>query len=353
MLPTIAWKNNKVIMIDQRKLPAKEEYVTHSNYRQVASSIKSLLVRGAPAIGVAAAMGVALAGLGAKAKKWSGFVKEMKKALAVLRASRPTAVNLFWACDRMEKLMLRYSFMPVADIKKLLVKEALLIEKEDIRTNRRMAEYGSKLFKKGSTIMTICNTGALATAGIGTAFGVLHRLHKKGMKINVIACETRPVLQGARLTAWELKKNRIPFRLITDNMAGIIMSRGIVDGVIAGADRITANGDTANKIGTYQLAILARHFGIPFYICAPYSTVDLKLKSGKQIPIEERNPDEVTHIFGVPTAPKGIKVYNPAFDVTENRLISGIITEKGVIRQPYSKNLRLNSKKQFRAGKKM
>ncbi|MEI7904498.1 MAG: S-methyl-5-thioribose-1-phosphate isomerase [Candidatus Firestonebacteria bacterium] len=340
MLPSIAWKNNKIVMIDQRKLPFREIYVAHSSYKQVAESIKCLLVRGAPAIGVAAAMGVALAARKASSKKWAGFIKEMKEALSVLRASRPTAVNLFWACDRMERVLLKNSFMPVADIKKILLREALLIEKEDLATNRKIADNGFKLFKKGSAIMTICNTGELATAGVGTAFGVLANLHKKGKKIKVLACETRPVLQGARLTAWELKRNNIPFKLITDNMAGFLMSRGFVDGVIAGADRITANGDTANKIGTYQLAILANHFKIPFYIAAPYSTVDLKMKRGSRIPIEERNPEEVTHIFGVPTAPAGIKVHNPAFDVTNSRLITGIITEKGVIRSPYIVNLK-------------
>jgi len=340
MLPTVAWKNNRVVMIDQRKLPGKEVYFKCKNYKEVVYCIKTLAVRGAPAIGVAAAYGVAVAAVKAKAKSKIKFYEEMAYAIAELRASRPTAVNLFWALDRMTAKLVSLENLPVEQIKKGLVAEAKLIEKQDVAINGKMAKNGAKLFKKGSTIMTICNTGVLATAGVGTAFGVLNEAHKQGKKISVVACETRPLLQGSRLTAWELKRAGIPFRLITDNMACYIMSQGSIKGVIAGADRITANGDTANKIGTYMLAVLAKNFKIPFYICAPKSTVDLKLKSGKLIPIEERKSKEVTEIQGVKTAPDGIKVYNPAFDVTPNELIAGIITEAGVVKPPFSKNLK-------------
>src|SRR3989339_313027 len=321
MLPTVAWKNNLVVMIDQRKLPGKEVYIQCRNYKQVVYCIKTLAVRGAPAIGVAAAYGVALAAVRSKAKDKIKFYKEMAYAIEELRRSRPTAVNLFWALDRMTAKLVSLEKLHVKKIIKELINEA-------------------KLFKKGSTIMTICNTGVLATAGIGTAFGVLNEAHKQGKKISVVACETRPLLQGSRLTAWELKRAGIPFKLITDNMACHIMSKGFVKGVIAGADRITANGDTANKIGTYMLAVLAKNFRIPFFICAPKSTIDLKLKSGRLIPIEERKSKEVTEIQGVKTAPDDTKVFNPAFDVTPNELIAGIITEAGVVKPPFIKNLK-------------
>ncbi|OGF46527.1 MAG: S-methyl-5-thioribose-1-phosphate isomerase [Candidatus Firestonebacteria bacterium RIFOXYC2_FULL_39_67] len=340
MLPTVAWKNNLVVMIDQRKLPGKEVYIQCRNYKQVVYCIKTLAVRGAPAIGVAAAYGVALAAVRSKAKDKIKFYKEMAYAIEELRRSRPTAVNLFWALDRMTAKLVSLEKLHVKKIIKELIKEAKLIEKQDIAINAHMAKNGAKLFKKGSTIMTICNTGVLATAGIGTAFGVLNEAHKQGKKISVVACETRPLLQGSRLTAWELKRAGIPFKLITDNMACHIMSKGFVKGVIAGADRITANGDTANKIGTYMLAVLAKNFRIPFFICAPKSTIDLKLKSGRLIPIEERKSKEVTEIQGVKTAPDDTKVFNPAFDVTPNELIAGIITEAGVVKPPFIKNLK-------------
>ncbi|MFH1074156.1 MAG: S-methyl-5-thioribose-1-phosphate isomerase [Candidatus Firestonebacteria bacterium] len=340
MLPTVAWKNNSVVMIDQRKLPGKEVYIKCKNYKEVVYCIKTLAVRGAPAIGVAAAYGVAVAAYRAKAKEKIRFYKEMAYAIEELRKSRPTAVNLFCALDRMTAKLVSLEKFPVGKIKEEVLKEAKLIEKQDVAINTRMAKNGAKLFKNGSTVMTICNTGVLATAGVGTAFGVLNEAHKQGKKINVVACETRPLLQGSRLTAWELKRAGIPFRLITDNMACHIMSKGFINGVIAGADRITANGDTANKIGTYMLAVLAKNFKIPFYICAPKSTIDLKLKSGGLIPIEERKSTEVTELQGVKTAPEGIKVYNPAFDVTPNELIAGIITEACVVRPPYGKNLK-------------
>jgi len=340
MLPTVAWKNNSVVMIDQRKLPGKEIYLKCTNYKEVVSAIKTLAVRGAPAIGVAAAYAAALASVKSRAKTKIEFYAEMAYALEELRKSRPTAVNLFWALDRMTAKLVSLEKLPVEKIKKELLVEAKLIEKEDIAVNTQMAKNGAKLFKKGAAIMTICNTGVLATAGVGTAFGVLNAAHKQGKKIKVVACETRPLLQGSRLTAWELKRAGIPFKLITDNMACHIMSKGVVNAVIAGADRITANGDTANKIGTYMLAVLAKNFGLPFYICAPKSTIDLKLSSGDLIHIEERKALEVTELHGVRTAPEGVKVYNPAFDVTPHDLITGIITEAGVVRPPYRKNLK-------------
>ncbi len=340
MLPTVAWKNNTAVMIDQRRLPGQEVYINCKNYRQVVDCIKTLAVRGAPAIGVAAAYGTALAVLRAKSRDKTKFYKEVAFAIEELRQSRPTAVNLFWALDRMTAKIIALYKLSLPEIKKQIVKEARLIEKQDILINTRMAKNGAKLLRKGSTVMTICNTGVLATAGVGTAFGVLNEAHKQGRKISVVACETRPLLQGSRLTAWELKRAGIPFRLITDNMSCYIMSKGLIQGVIAGADRITANGDTANKIGTYMLAVLAKNFKIPFYICAPTSTIDITLSSGKLIPIEERKAEEVTGLQGVKTAPDKIKVYNPAFDVTPHELITGIITEKGVIRPPFTGKLK-------------
>ena len=340
MLPTVAWKNNAVVMIDQRLLPGKEVYIRCRNYKQVVYCIKTLAVRGAPAIGVAAAFGVALAVLRAKAKDKIRFYNEVAFAIEELRQSRPTAVNLFWALDKMTAKLLSLEGFSLFQIKAKILKEARLIEKQDIIINTKMAKNGAKLLKKGSTIMTICNTGVLATAGVGTAFGVLNEAHKQGKRISVVACETRPLLQGSRLTAWELKRAGIPFRLITDNMACYIMSKGFIKGVIAGADRITANGDTANKIGTYMLGVLAKNFKVPFYICAPTSTIDIALKTGNLIPIEERKAEEVTSFRGVKSAPDKIKVYNPAFDVTPNELITGIITEKGVVRPPYTKSLK-------------
>ncbi|MFH1823885.1 MAG: S-methyl-5-thioribose-1-phosphate isomerase [Candidatus Firestonebacteria bacterium] len=339
MLPSIQWKNNSVVMIDQRKLPFKEVYVRVKTFKEVAECIKKLVIRGAPAIGIASSLGFALAGLKSKAKNFNTFYKDLKIALKVLKKSRPTAVNLFWALDRMEKVLLLHKDKPVKSIKKILIKEALKIEKEDIKMNAKMANNGAKLFLEDDTILTICNTGALATGGIGTAFGIINTLHKNGKKIKVIVCETRPVLQGARLTAWELKKAKIPFKLITDNMAGYLMSKSLVSAVLVGADRIASNGDTANKIGTYTLAVLANFHKIPFYVAAPTSTIDLSLKSGMEIVVEERNPEEVTCVLNKRITPKGIKVYNPAFDITPNALIAGIITEKRVVYLPYKKNV--------------
>lgn len=340
MLPSIQWKNNSIIVIDQRKLPHEEVYIKCNNFKEVAECIKKLVIRGAPLIGIASAMGFALAALKSKAKSFGLLYKDLKIASEVLRKSRPTAVNLFWALDRMEKILLFHKDKPVSEIKTILVKSALAIEKEDIKINRKIAINGIKLFQNGDTILTICNTGYLATGGVGTAFGIINALHKKHKNIKVIVCETRPILQGARLTAWELIRTKIPFKLITDNMAGYLMSKGIISGVIVGADRITANGDVANKIGTYTLAVLANFHKIPFYVAAPTSSIDISLKTGRKIPIEERDSKEVTYILGKRIAPEGTKVYNPAFDITPNFLVTAIITENGVIYPPYIKNLK-------------
>jgi methylthioribose-1-phosphate isomerase len=339
MLPAIEWRNDKVILMDQRELPAKEKYLKLNDYRDVSEAIKVLAIRGAPAIGIAAAMAVALAAIKSKAKSSELLLKEVRKASEHIKKSRPTAVNLFWAVDRMNRVLENNSNKSPDEIREILKLEALAIEKEDIETNIKIASYGSFLFNNNDVIMTICNTGALATGGVGTAFGVIKAAYKRLENVSVVACETRPVLQGARLTAWELKKNNIPFRLITDNMAGHMMNVSKIDAVIAGADRIALNGDSANKIGTYQLAVLAAHHKIPFYIAAPVSTIDFSIQNGSLITIEERDPSEVTSVLGRRIAPKEIKVFNPAFDVTPAGLIKGIITEKGAAYYPFAKTI--------------
>ena len=339
MIKTIFWKNNTVVMIDQKALPAVERQVVCSNYRQVIAAIKDLTVRGAPAIGVAAAMGAAL-GAQAFARepsekfqiKFNGICDEIAKA-------RPTARNLFWALERMKQYLDDAILSGKQNLAAELVKEAKRICAEDIDINRQMGRHGSKLFTDGDNILTHCNAGALATAGYGTALGVIRAACEQGKKLHVYVDETRPVLQGARLTAWEMKKEKIPATLITDNMAGFLMQRGKIDKIIVGADRIAANGDTANKIGTYSLAVLAKAHRIPFYIAAPLSTFDFSLKTGAAIPIEERQADEVTCFRGVQVAPRGMKVYNPAFDVTPAKLISAIITEKGILTRPYGRSI--------------
>ena len=339
MIKTIFWKNNTVVMIDQKALPAVERQVVCSNYRQVIAAIKDLTVRGAPAIGVAAAMGAAL-GAQALARepsekfqiKFNGICDEIAKA-------RPTARNLFWALERMKQYLDDAILSGKQNLAAELVKEAKRICAEDIDINRQMGRHGSKLFTDGDNILTHCNAGALATAGYGTALGVIRAACEQGKKLHVYVDETRPVLQGARLTAWEMQKEKIPATLITDNMAGFLMQRGKIDKIIVGADRIAANGDTANKIGTYSLAVLAKAHRIPFYIAAPLSTFDFSLKTGAAIPIEERQADEVTCFRGVQVAPRGMKVYNPAFDVTPAKLISAIITEKGILTRPYGRSI--------------
>ncbi|HLC18393.1 MAG TPA: S-methyl-5-thioribose-1-phosphate isomerase [Thermodesulfobacteriota bacterium] len=339
MFKTIEWKKDGVVMIDQRLLPDKEVYRTYKDYRGVARGIKTMVIRGAPAIGVAGAMGVALGAKKIRAREIKKFKREFEKIAKHMASTRPTAVNLFWGIERMRGVLSRNEDRPVEEIKKRLVEEAITIHDEDIEINKRIGKNGSRLLKKDSTVLTHCNAGALATAGYGTALGVIRGAVERGKNIRVLADETRPFLQGTRLTAWELKKDNIDVTLITDNMAGHMMKEGLVDAVVVGADRIASNGDVANKIGTYTVAILAREHGIPFYVAAPLSTIDLNIKSGSEIPIEERDTREVTHIKGKRIAPRGIKVRNPVFDVTPNRLVTAIITEKGVVRRPYKTNI--------------
>ena len=329
----IEWLGNKLKIIDQTQLPGKVAFVELRDYAEVAAAIKDMKVRGAPAIGVAAAYGIALGAQNIKAENKSRFVSEFDRILQAFAAARPTAVNLFRAIDRMKKVVETTNDIP--KIKQALIGEAKAIHADEEVAQERLSQLGAELIKDESTVLTHCNTGPLATAGYGTALGVIKAAAKQGKKIDVIATETRPLLQGARLTAWELMQENIPVTLITDSMAGYFMSRLKVNCVIVGADRIAANGDTANKIGTYTLAVLAKENGIPFYVAAPTSTIDLSLSSGDQIPIEKRNPAEVTHIGGIRLAPKGVKAANPAFDVTPHKYITAIITEKGIIRKPY------------------
>lgn len=340
MFKTVEWKKSGVVMIDQRLLPGKEVYRTYKDYKGVARAIKDMVVRGAPAIGVSAAMGVALGAIKIKAKEINAFRKEFDRVAKLMASTRPTAVNLFWAIERMKRVVEDNRKRGVEEIKRRLVNEARSIHAEDIRINRLMGKHGANLLKSGHTVLTHCNAGALATAGYGTALGVIRGAVERGKKIKVFADETRPFLQGARLTAWELKKDNIDVTLITDSMAGYIMKKGLIDAVIVGADRIAANGDVANKIGTYTVALLAREHKIPFYVAAPISTIDLNIKHGDSIPIEERNGAEVTHLKGRRIAPIGVKVRNPAFDVTPNKFVTAIITEKGVVRRPYKTGLK-------------
>jgi methylthioribose-1-phosphate isomerase len=337
-LKPLEWKNNRLILLDQTRLPGEEIYLEISDYQQVVSAIKCLAVRGAPAIGVAAAYGIVLGALQIKAKTKPEFLAELKIVLKNLAASRPTARNLFWAIEQMNRKIEAEN--DVETLKKSLIEEAIRIHSEQMEADLQMAKLGATLFKNGDTILTHCNTGPLATAGFGTALGVIKQAFNQLQNIQVIATETRPLLQGARLTAFELKKAGVPFTLITDSMSGSFMRRGKINAVIVGADRIAANGDTANKIGTYSLAVLAKAHNLPFYIAAPTSTIDLSIASGAEIVIEERNPDEVTCIRGIRTAPQDIQIANPAFDVTPSKYITAIVTEKAIIRRPYLKGLR-------------
>jgi len=339
MFKTIEWKNNMVVMIDQRLLPNEEVYRTYMDFLDVAEAIREMVIRGAPAIGVAAAMGIALGAIDVKSKERKEFVKQFNHICNVMAHTRPTAVNLFWAIDRMKRVVKENPKLKADELKERLVEEAKRVYEEDIEINRQMGRHGSKLIKNRATVLTHCNAGALATAGYGTALGVIRAAIEEGKKIKVFADETRPFLQGSRLTAWELMKDGIDTTLITDNMSGYIMKKGLIDAVIVGADRIAANGDVANKIGTYSVAVLAKEHKIPFYVAAPISTIDLKIKSGDSIPIEERDIREVTHIKDIPIAPNAVKVKNPAFDVTPNRFVTAIITEKGIVRKPFGKNL--------------
>jgi methylthioribose-1-phosphate isomerase len=342
MIKTLDWTDEGVVMIDQRRLPTEEVYPVFRTYAEVAQAIKEMVVRGAPAIGVAAAMGIALGARDTKTEDPTVFEREFDHICEVLGATRPTAVNLFWAIERMKNLYrsLRRDGVALAEIRMRLIKEAQRMHDEDIAINRAMGRHGAELIPDDATVLTHCNAGALATAGYGTALGVIRAAVEAGKRVAVFADETRPFLQGARLTAWELHKDQIPVTLITDNMAGHFMKAGRVDCVIVGADRIAANGDVANKIGTYSVAVLAKENNVPFYVAAPISTLDLSLKSGDEIPIEQRSEEEVSHVKGAQLAPAGIQIANPAFDVTPHRYVTAIITERGVARAPYEESLR-------------
>jgi methylthioribose-1-phosphate isomerase len=337
MIETIQWTDEGVVMIDQTVLPAEEKYVTCRTYQEVAEAIRGMVIRGAPAIGVAAGMGVAL---GVQQADESTLDSQFAHICDTLAATRPTAVNLFWAIDRMKRLYASLRGKPAADIRRRMAEEARLMREEDIAINRAIGRNGAALVPDGKTVLTHCNAGALATAGYGTALGVIRAACELGKKIDVFADETRPFLQGARLTVWELQQDHIPTTLITDNMAGHFMKSGRIGCVVVGADRIAANGDVANKVGTYSVAVLAKENGVPFFVAAPISTLDLTLASGEQIPIEQRAAAEVTHVFGRAVAPAGTSVQNPAFDVTPARYVTAIITESGVARAPYEESLR-------------
>ena len=337
---TIAWKDNRVVILDQRRLPEEEAYLECLDAHAVAEAIKAMAIRGAPAIGIAAAMGIALGALGIDKKDFTPFYQELSSICKTLKTARPTAINLRWALERMKGVCETNKEKAVEAIKGLLVKEALAILAEDIETNKRIGEQGKDLIHANDTILTHCNAGALATGGYGTALGVIRRAWQDKKGIKVIATETRPLMQGARLTAWGLTREGIPVTLIADNMVGYLMQQGEIDLCIVGADRIACNGDVANKIGTYTLAILAKEHGTPFYVAAPLSTFDRNTKTGKDIPIEERDASEVTTLGGRCLAPLGIKVRNPAFDVTPHRYVSAIITEKGVVKSPFEKSIR-------------
>ena len=337
---TIFWENNAVVLIDQNALPHKERYLRFTDYRDVVAAIKDLTIRGAPAIGVAAALGIALGTLKFSPKSKEDLKTAFYEICTQFSLTRPTARNLFWAIERMKKRFEEVLLSDLDEIKKALVEEAIRVCEEDIAINQRIGINGRSLIRDGDNILTHCNAGALATAGCGTALGVIRAAFEEGKKIHVFVDETRPVLQGARLTAWELKKENILATLIADNMAGFLMKQGKIDKIIVGADRIAANGDTANKIGTYSIAVLAKEHSISFYVAAPLSTIDISIQSGDDIPIEERNGDEITTIRGVKVAPEGVNVYNPAFDVTPHSLIAGFITEEGIISPPYKVNFK-------------
>ena len=338
---TIKWTNGAAKLIDQTKLPGKLIYIECRDVKRMWHAIKRLEVRGAPAIGVAAAFGVLLGIKNFKGSDRRKFDKYFEETCAYLATARPTAVNLFNMLDEMRAVVKMHAHVSVDDIKGLLHKRAIEIYEEDRQVCRAMGKNGAPLIKKNMRVLTVCNAGALATADYGTALGVMYAAKESGTKFSVYACETRPLLQGARLTSWELTREKIDTTLICDNMAATLMKQGKVDIIFTGADRVASNGDSANKIGTYMLAVLAKHHNIPFYIVAPKSTFDLKIKSGREIPIEERKPEEVTNIGGYITAPPSVKVYNPAFDVTDASLITGIVTEYGIIRAPFSKNIKI------------
>ncbi len=342
MIKTVEWTNEGVRMLDQRLLPTEEKYLILRSYEEIADAIKKMVVRGAPAIGVSAAMGLALGASQSVGTSIADLEYDFKFMCKVMEATRPTAVNLFWAVERMRAALLKAKTETnsVEEVKRLLVKEAMAIFDEDLASNRALGKFGGELIADGATVLTHCNAGALATAGdYGTALGVIRGAIDAGKRVAVIADETRPFLQGSRLTAWELAQDNIPVTVITDNMAGHVMKQGKVDCVVVGADRIAANGDTANKIGTYMVAVLAKQHNIPFYVAAPISTVDLNTPTGEEIPIEQRNAREVTHIGDQQLSPDGVAVHNFAFDVTPNEFIAAIITDRGVARAPYNESL--------------
>lgn len=334
---SIEWKDNKLVLIDQRYLPEKTIYIELKTVDEVAKAIKEMIVRGAPAIGVAAAYGIVLCAQ--RLSKNDDSVKELQKADDLLRSSRPTAVNLFWALDRMKKIWQEFNGS-LDDLKTILEKEAVNIEHEDVQINKQIAKNGAQLVPNDAKIIHHCNTGSLATVDYGTALGVIRYAHEIGKKIHVFLDETRPRLQGARLSAWEMKELGIPHTIIVDGASGLVMKKFKIDLVLVGADRIAANGDTANKIGTYNLAIVAKYHNVPFYVVAPTSTIDLKTLTGEDIPIEERDANEIRHIGDTWVAPQKSPVFNPAFDVTPAELIRGIVTEKGIVYPPFKENLR-------------
>jgi methylthioribose-1-phosphate isomerase len=339
----VKWSDAGVLMLDQRLLPTEEKWLTLKTFEEVAAGIKDMIVRGAPAIGVSAAYGVALGASQFIGTNIDDFEEEFDYICTEMAKARPTAVNLFWAIDRMKRTFnaAKADGKGITEIKQILIDDAKAIHEEDIEAQRLIAQFGGELLENDSVVLTHCNAGALATGGVwGTALGVIRGAVDQGKHISVLADETRPYLQGARLTAWELNEDDIPVTLITDNMSGHIMSRGDVQAVVVGSDRIAANGDVANKIGTYMVAVLAQRHGIPFYVAAPLSTVDMNCPTGAEIPIEERDKREITHIKDVQLAPEGIGVSNYAFDVTPNDLVTAIITEKGVARAPYTESLR-------------
>ena len=339
MIQTLEWADNGVRFIDQTKLPTKETYVTCETHEQVADVIRTMVVRGAPAIGVAAAMGIALGVKNSKAETVADLKRELDQICDIIGKTRPTAVNLFWAIRRMQEKFERVRIRPLAQIKQDLIEESKRMYAEDIAANQAMGRHGATLMPSEGGVLTHCNAGALATAGYGTALGVIRAAVEQGKKIHVYADETRPFLQGSRLTAWELMKDGIPTTVISDNMAGAVMKQGKIGAIVVGADRIAANGDVANKIGTYTVAILAKEHGIPFYVAAPISTVDLECPDGGSIPIEQRNAKEITHIAGRQMTPEGVSIENPAFDVTPAKYVTAIITERGIARAPYEESL--------------
>ncbi len=339
MIQTLEWTEQGVRFIDQTKLPTEETYVTCKSYEQVADAIRTMVVRGAPAIGVAAAMGIALGAQNSKAETVADLKRDLDQICDVIGKTRPTAVNLFWAIRRMQEKFERIRIRPIKQIKRELIEESKRMHAEDIAANQAMGRHGATLMPSEGGVLTHCNAGALATAGYGTALGVIRAAVEQGKKIHVYADETRPCLQGSRLTAWELMKDGIPTTVISDNMAGAMMKQRKIEAVVVGADRIAANGDVANKIGTYTVAVLAKENGIPLYVAAPISTVDLACPDGEHIPIEQRNSREVTHIAGKQMTPDGVSIENPAFDVTPAKYVTAIVTERGIAREPYVESL--------------